>query len=68
LGWFKWKSLELFESWHSQAKLCFSLGLVGNIFLILHIKYELLNLFLSPPFAPFQYLMFGVSFSKVPSP
>ncbi len=42
---------------HNQAKLCFFLGLSGNIFLVLHLWSRLLNLSLSPPFAPLQSLL-----------
>jgi len=44
------------KRWHNQAKLCFSLGLSGNIFLVLHLWSRLLNMSLSPPFSPFQSL------------
>ncbi len=45
---------------HDQTKLYFSLGLNGNIFLVLHLWSKLLNLSLSPPFSPppiFSYLV-----------
>ncbi len=45
------------KRWHAQFKLYFSLGLNGNTFLVLHLKSRLLNLSLSPPFAPFQSLL-----------
>ncbi len=48
LGWFEWKSWNFLKNCHGQPKLCFSLGLNGDIFLLLHLWSWLLNLSLFP--------------------
>jgi len=56
------------KRWHDQTKLCFFLGLSGDIFLFLHLWFKLLNSSLSPPFPPSNLFLLGVFVSKAPSP